>query len=250
MGTWRENCIEVNGVRIYQEQHGTGEPLICLHNFSSNSRSRFTPLLPILTGRYTCYLVDLRGHGRSDNPTREWTHELAAQDVIGLCEAMGIARARFLAVSSGAMAMLRVARYAPNLVAAMVLDSTTCRIPDAARALYKDPETLSSKLKHYYAGANEWYGAGYGPELARVFYDFRLPECDINVPIGEHAAIGCATLLIHGDRDDFFPVDIPIALSQTIPNSELMIVPDTGHIVMEFFPALVARHALEFFVRH
>ncbi len=249
MPDWKERYRSVNGAKLYVEQHGTGEPLICLHNFSSNSRARFMPLLPVLAERYTCYLVDLRGHGRSDNPTREWSHELAALDIIELCKALGIDRARFLAVSSGAMTMLRVARYAPNLVSAMVLDSTTFCVPEAAKIYYKDPATLSPKLKQYYAEANEWYGASYGEELARVFYDFRLPECDINVPLELHHAIECPTLLIHGDRDMFFPSDIPIALRQTIPDSELLIVPSTGHIVMEFHPEMVAQETIAFFDR-
>ena len=145
--------------------------------------------------------------------------------------------------------MLRVARYAPELVRAMVLDSGTYRVPVSARQCYKKPETLSVKLKKYYEEANEVYGPEYGPILAKIFYDFRLQECDINIPLEALQEIEAPTLLIAGDRDIFFPADIPLAMKQTIPHSELLMFPDTGHIVMEFFPEIVAKRAVEFFRR-
>ena len=246
---WSGFYVPVTGAKLYVEQYGFGDPLICLHNFSSNGRSRFLPLVPILSEYFTCYLVDLRGHGRSTNESEEWNHELISRDIIELCEYLKFTSMRFLAASLGAVAMLRVARYAPELVRAMVLDSGTYQVPVSARTYYKNPETLNTKLRKYYEEANEVYGAEYGPILAKIFYDFRLPECDINLPLEVLREIQAPTLLIAGGRDIFFPADIPLAMKQTIPRSELLMFPDTGHIVMEFFPEIVAKRSVEFFRR-
>lgn len=243
---WLGETVTVSDAELYYETHGSGEPLVCLHNFSANARTCFTPLLPILTKRFKCYLVDLRGHGRSTNPSNNWTKEQFSRDIIELCSTLGLDRAKFLAASSGAMTMLRVARYAPNLVERMVLDSGTYRIPETSQRFYRSPESLSEKLKTYYAEANEIYGAEYGPTLATAFYDFRLPGCDINVAVETLAEIQTPTLIIHGDRDLFFPVDIPIEMKRVIPNSELSIFPNTEHIVMEFYPERVAEMAVDF----
>ena len=238
-------------VNLYYEKHGAGEPLICLHNYSSNSRVRYGPLLPVLSKYYTCYLVDLRGHGRSDNPASpDWSHEQNSRDIIGLCEALGIKRARFIGTSSGGMTMLRVARYAKYLVEAMVLDSATYRVPIQARPFYKSPDALSPNLVKYYKQANEVYGPSYWKVLAQIFYDMRLPECDINIPLDTLKEIKAPTLVVSGDRDLFYTVDIAIDMKSTIRNSELCIVPNTQHIVMEFFPELVATMAVDFFKRH
>ena len=247
--SWLGETVNVGSAELYYETHGEGEPLLCLHNFSSNSRDRFTPLLPILTKRYKCYLIDLRGHGRSDNPGNDWTKEQFARDIIGFCKEIGIDSAFFLAASSGGMTMLRVARYAPKLVRAMVIDSATYRIPDEAQKYYKAPESLSPKLKEYYKKANEIYGPDYWHELAQAFYNFRLPDCDINIPLESLKEITSPTLIIHGDRDNFFPVNIPVEMKMTIPNSELAIFPNTQHIVMEFYPERVAEMAVEFFMK-
>jgi pimeloyl-ACP methyl ester carboxylesterase len=248
---WRGETVKVGDVDLYYEIYGeeNDEPLLCLHNFSSNSRDRFTLLLPTLTKKYRCYLVDLRGHGRSNNPTNDWTKEQFSRDIIGLCEALNIDSSYFLAASSGAMTMLRVAMYAPKLVRAMVLDSGTYKVPQSAQKYYKAPESLSAKLKEYYKKANEIYGEDYWQEMAQAFYNFRLPECDINIPLESLKEITSPTLIIHGDRDIFFPVDIPAEMKMTIPNSELSIFPNTQHIVMEFYPERVAEMAVEFFNR-
>lgn len=146
--------------------------------------------------------------------------------------------------------MLRVARYAPELVRAMVLDSATYRVPPEARKYYKPPELLSPKLQQYYREANEVLGPEYGQFLARTFYDFRLPECDINTPPECLSEIQAPTLIMHGDRDFFFPANIAIEMKQTIPTAELFIFPDTKHIVTQEHPEISAEVAVSFLSAH
>jgi pimeloyl-ACP methyl ester carboxylesterase len=248
---WLGETVRVGDVDLYYEKHGDGNPpLICLHNFSSNSRKLFTPLLPQLTKQFDCFLLDLRGHGRSNNPSPDWTHEQSSRDIIGFCREIELTSAYFFAASSGGMTMLRVARYAPELVRAMVVDSATYRVPPEARRYYKAPETLSPKLQHYYREANEVLGPEYGHFLARTFYDFRLPECDINIPLEWLKDIQAPTLIMHGDRDFFFPAQIAIEMKRTIPNSELFIFPDTKHIVTQDHPLICAEIAISFLQKH
>jgi pimeloyl-ACP methyl ester carboxylesterase len=146
--------------------------------------------------------------------------------------------------------MLRVARYAPGLVKSMVIDSATYRVPPEARKFYRPPEMLSPRIISYYQAAKEATDMEYWRFLAKTFYDFRLPECDINVPLETLGDIKAPTLIISGDRDSFFTVDIAMDMKQTIPTSELLVVPHTKHIVMEYFPEMVAKRAIEFFDRH
>lgn len=246
---WRRRHVSVLDTTLYVEEHGAGPPLICLHSFASNGRARFDPLLPVLSEHFHCYVVDLRGHGRSEMGTAPWTHEQIARDIIELTRKLGLGSAFFLAASSGAMGMLRVARYAPELVRAMVLDSTTNEVPVSSRQYYRDPDHLTPKLQRLYENANELHGPAMGRRLAEIFYDFRLPECDINQPIELMRDICQPTLLIHPDRDLFFPLRIAESLHEAIPSSELYVSRDTGHIVMEFHPERVARLATEFFLR-
>jgi pimeloyl-ACP methyl ester carboxylesterase len=106
---------------------------------------------------------------------------------------------------------------------------------------YKPWEELGPKLKQYYRDANEVMGAEYGEVLARTFYNFRLPECDINIPLETLRQIQAPTLVMSGDRDFFFTIDIAIDMKLTIPNSELFVFPDTKHIVTQDHPAMCAK---------
>ena len=246
---WLGEQIPLTDVNLYYEKHGKGAPLICLHNFSANGRSRFTPLLPLLTKHFTCYLVDLRAHGRSDNPTGIWTHEESAKDIIELCEKLHINSAFFLGTSSGGMTLLKVARMKSELVKAMVIDSATIRVPESSRKFYKHPDTLTPKLIAHYEDANEIYGKDFWRYLPQTFYDFRLPECDVNLQPESLQDISAPTLIIHGDRDLFFPVDIAIDMKRNIPNSSLSVFPNTGHIVTEFYPERVAEMTVDFLTK-
>ncbi|HEY6171231.1 MAG TPA: alpha/beta hydrolase [Candidatus Kapabacteria bacterium] len=246
---WLGEQVPLTNVNLYYEKHGSGQPLICLHNFSANGRSRFTPMLPILTKRFTCYLVDLRAHGRSDNPTGIWTHEESAKDIIELCEKLHIENAYFLGTSSGGMTLLKVVRMKPELVQAMVIDSATIRVPETSRKFYRRPDLLKPSIVKLYEEANEIYGKEYWRYLAQTFYDFRLPECDVNIKAELLQDILAPTLIIYGDRDAFFPVDIAIDMKRNIPNSSLSIFPNTGHIVAEFYPERVAEMAVDFLTK-
>jgi len=60
------------------------------------------------------------------------------------------------------------------------------------------------------------------------------------------ASITAKTLVVHGDRDDFFPVPIPVEMYRSIPNSYLWIVPNGGHVPIGDHAEEFKRLALEF----
>ena len=69
-----ENFAEVNGVKLYYEIHGDGEPLVMLHGFTDTHVSWLT-WVENLSNEFKVILVDLRVHGKSTKPTNEFSHE-------------------------------------------------------------------------------------------------------------------------------------------------------------------------------
>ncbi len=67
-------------------------------------------------------------------------------------------------------------------------------------------------------------------QLFRHFTDFRHSYDDVNFTPPYLGKISAPTLIIHGDRDDFFPVEIPVEMYRSIPDSYLWIVANTGHL--------------------
>ncbi len=62
--------IEANGLRVYYEAYGEGEPLLLLHGGTATSRS-WASHLPAFAERFRVFAPDSRGHGRTDNPDGE-----------------------------------------------------------------------------------------------------------------------------------------------------------------------------------
>jgi pimeloyl-ACP methyl ester carboxylesterase len=86
-----ETYIEANGLRVYYEVYGEGEPLLLLHGGTATSRS-WASHLPAFTEHFRVFAPDSRGHGRTDNPTGELGYRAMADDVAALVDALGLRR--------------------------------------------------------------------------------------------------------------------------------------------------------------
>jgi pimeloyl-ACP methyl ester carboxylesterase len=127
--------IDVNGFQMYLDQRGDGEPLLLLHGgtgIGADWRLVFTAGDP---AGFRLIVPDLRGHGRSTNPSRAFTFRQAAADVLALLDHLGIARAKAIGLSMGAKTLLRMATQQPDRIDAMVLVSATPYFPAAAAPL-------------------------------------------------------------------------------------------------------------------
>ena len=81
--------IKVNGLRIYYEVHGEGEPLLLAHGATATSQS-WASHLATFTEHFRVFTPDSRGHRRTDNPTGELSYRLMADDVAALVGALGL----------------------------------------------------------------------------------------------------------------------------------------------------------------
>ncbi len=117
---------DVNGVRLYYEEHGAGDPLVLLHG-GLGSVEMFASVLPALAAARRVIALDLAGHGRTADIDRPLRPELLADDVAALIERLGAGPADVLGYSLGGAAALRLAVQRPALVRRLVLVSIPCR---------------------------------------------------------------------------------------------------------------------------
>jgi pimeloyl-ACP methyl ester carboxylesterase len=220
----------VNGIKIYYETHGTGEPLVLLHGFN-NSGQAWRPIVDEFAGRYRVIVPDLRGHGRSTNPAGEFTHRQSAKDVYALLDTLGIQRFKAMGISTGGMTLLHMATSQRDRIQAMVLIGATIYFPAQARAimLKSSPETLNERDMERLRGIHK-NGDDQIRMLRRQFHGFKDSYDDMTFTAPHLETIRARTLVVHGDRDQFFPVPIPVEMYRSIPQSELWIVPNGGHV--------------------
>jgi pimeloyl-ACP methyl ester carboxylesterase len=128
----------VNGLKMYYEIEGTGDPLVFIPPaFGFAGRESF----PELVQNHSVITVDLQGNGRTaDIPERPISIEQYAEDVVGLLKYLGISKADFIGESYGGdTAAVLAVRY-PELVRRVVTYSATFAPP---------PDTLNPETTHY-----------------------------------------------------------------------------------------------------
>src|SRR5881392_4076853 len=113
----------VNGLNLYYEIHGTGEPLILLHG-GLGAIQMFGEVLPSLAQNRQVVAVDLQAHGRTADIDRPLSFELMAGDIAALIKHLGIEEADVMGNSLGGGVALRTAIQRPEVVRKLVLVST------------------------------------------------------------------------------------------------------------------------------
>jgi pimeloyl-ACP methyl ester carboxylesterase len=116
----------VNGLKMYYEARGSGQPLVLLHG-GLGSGDMFGPILPALSEGRRVLAVDLQAHGRTADIDRPLRVELLADDVAALIRQLGIGRADLLGYSLGGAVALQTAIRHPQVVRRLVVVSTPFR---------------------------------------------------------------------------------------------------------------------------
>src|SRR5260221_13524272 len=96
------NYVELNGIRTWYDEQGTGEPLILLHPGGVGGDSRgFEPNLPALAAHFHVFLPERRGHGPTPDADGPYSYELMAAGTRQFLEQVGGGPARGIGSRGG-----------------------------------------------------------------------------------------------------------------------------------------------------
>ena len=221
--------IPINGMEMYYEIRGAGEPLVLLHG-GTGAGVNWDPLFKNAPAGYRLVVPDLRGHGRSTNPSATFTFRQSAFDVFAMLDHLGIERFKAIGVSLGAKTLLHMATQQPTRVAAMVLVSATPYFPDQARAIMQQVSP-DNRTDAEWEQMRQWHK--HGDEQIRALWKmanaFKDSYDDMNFTPPYLSTIRARTLIVHGDRDPLYPINIAVELYAAIPCSYLWVIPNGGH---------------------
>ncbi len=245
--------VVLNGMSMYYETFGKGDPLLLLHGFSSSGRESWQLFREQLAEKFVLIIPDLRGHGLSTNPAKAFTHRQCASDVFALLDHLGIHRVRAAGISTGGMTLLHMATQQPERLEAMILIGATHRSTEQNRMIQRQATVESlARDDDMWGGYRELrrihlHGDEQIRELRRQFNALKDNFDDMNLSAQDLRKIQAKTLIIHGDRDEYFPVELPVEIYKAVPNCALWIVPNAGHvpIIESRFP-LVASEKVRF----
>jgi len=219
----------INDMEMFYRIHGQGEPLVLLHGFTGSGEDweSFTSELSI---NHKLIIPDLRGHGRSTNPSKEFTFRQSAFDVFALLDRLGIEKFKAIGVSGGAKTLLHMSTGQPDRIESQVLVSAAPYFPAQARAIMAT-FTAENRSEEEWAFFRERHKYGDEQILALLAQGsgFKDSFDDMNFTPPYLSTIRARTLIVHGDRDPFYPVSLAIEMYSAIPRSYLWIIPNGGH---------------------
>lgn len=219
----------INEMEMYCEVHGEGEPLVLLHGFSGCG-SNWEGFAGELGREYKLVIPDLRGHGRSTNPSGAFTFRQSGLDVFAMLDSLEIGRFKAIGVSGGAKTLIHAATQQPTRVEALVLASATPYFPPQARALMSQM-TPENRSEEEWRMMRQWHK--HGDEQIRALWrqgnGFKDSYDDMNFTPPYLSTIAARTLIVHGDRDPLYPAHIAMEMYEAIPRSYLWMIPNGGH---------------------
>lgn len=243
--------LAINGIDMHVALSGDGEPLFLLHG-GGGAGVNWKGIFDAPVEGYRFVIPDLRGHGGSTNPSGEFSIRQCALDVLAMADRLKIDRFKAIGVSLGAKALLHVATLQPQRVSAMVVVSATPYFPEQARAAMAalTPETRSEAE---WAQMRSWHRHGDEQILAiwRAMRGLKDSHADMAFTPPLLATISARTLIVHGDRDPLYPVQLAVEMYQAIPDASLWVVPGGGHgPIFGQAAALFKDTAIRFLTQH
>src|SRR5919204_6381321 len=136
-GRVMEGTVEVNGVNLWYEISGEGEPVMQIHG-AGFGHFNFAPATPELAKHFKVVDYDMRGYGRSDRPVQDYDMEVWADDLAGLQDALGIAEAHIHGTSMGGMIAIVFAGKYPERTTSVVINCAAAKLGVTGRLIFKN----------------------------------------------------------------------------------------------------------------
>jgi len=238
-----DGYVSVNGLEMYYEIHGSGQPLVLLHGAFSAIGTSFGALIPELAKTRQVIGFELQAHGHTADIDRPLSLELMADDVAAAIQELGFGAVDLLGYSMGAGVALRVVIRHPETVRKLILAAVSYTFSGIHPGLMEGLGNMTPEMMHGSPWHDEYMRIAPRPEdFAKLFA--KKTEMDrqtTDLPAESIQAIRSPTLLIIGDSDFVRPEhavemfrllgggifgDTPAGL----PDSQLAILPGTSHV--------------------
>ncbi|PYM99333.1 MAG: alpha/beta hydrolase [Candidatus Rokuibacteriota bacterium] len=262
----------VDGVNLYYEAEGAGQPLVFVHEFAGDHRS-WHPQVRFFSRRYRTIAFNARGYPPSDVPegVEAYSQDRAAEDIRGVLDALKIPKAHVCGLSMGGYATLHFGLKHPDRALSLVVAGAGYgSAPGEREKFLRDSEAVvkrfeddgMAKTADFYAKGptrvqlmdkdpHSWRefhrqlaeGSARGHALTQRGVQLRRPSI---MDLGERMEkLEVPTLIMTGDEDD--PCLEPaIFMKRKIPTSGLVVLPKSGHAINLEEPEAFNRAVLDF----
>lgn len=197
--------INVNGISLYYEVCGKGEPLILLHG-NGETHHIFDELANKLASNFTLYAIDSRNHGQSEK-TEDYSYEAMAKDICCFIEEIKLAPVNIIGFSDGAIISLLIAMMRADLISKMALLGVNLKPEDFTEENYQF-------IKKNYMETKDPL--------------FKLMLEEPNIELDALKNVNIPTLLVAAEND-LFKSEMYENLLDSLPNATLKIMEGHEH---------------------
>lgn len=241
----------INNISIYYEQHGEGTDDLILIGGLSSDHQVWKSTLRHFSTHFRILIFDNRGAGKSSTPDYPYTTEMMAQDVLQLMDLLGIKRAHVLGHSMGGCIAQQIALLAPEKINKMIIACSRAKpnalanmalttreklqaagMPIEILAEYVMPLLFSETFLQNTAqvkGFIQWTMQNPNPQSAMGF-SHQLHAVKTHNVADRLSEIHVPTLVIAGDEDILMPKASANIFSESLKNSEFVVIPDCAHM--------------------
>lgn len=274
---YEEAFVEVGGARVHYLHAGSGRPMLLIHGLVGSSRN-WRNNIEALAEHGSVYAIDLVNMGKSQRVGEvDPGLQAAANRIIAVMDALGLAEADVVAHSHGGAIALMLAALFPRRVKRLILFAPAnpyCRSGDSfvrtystlwggfcARLLPYSPTPIQRLvLGEIYGGSDgvvdsclqEVVDGLRNPvtlrHVLRIIRGWFSERDKLKASLGRVKKI--PILLVWGGRDCTVSVSSAAKLHRKLKGSELAVLPGAGHAVFEERPELANRIVLEWLDRH
>lgn len=234
-------------------------PILCLHGLTRNARD-FESLAELHAGQWRVISVNFRGRALSDrdpDPSR-YAPPVYAADILQLLDELAIDQAVFVGTSLGGLVTMIVAAFAPQRIAAAVLNDVGPELDQAGldrirgyvgkEALFRGWDEAADAFQGKFGHVHPRYGRPdwmrYAKRVCRetergveLDYDMAIANAFSDVgaePVVDawpllRALAGRPVLILRGESSDLLSPDVAGKMRDSIPGAELVTVPGVGH---------------------
>jgi len=221
----RTGYAPVNGLHLYYEIHGEGEPLVLIHGGGSTIESNWARILPLLAKSHRVIAIEEQGHGHTKAIDRPFTFENTADDVAALLDHLEIGRADLFGFSNGGQVALRVANRHPRKVRKLVIASAPFRRDGMAPGFWEGMKKATlEQMPQALKDADRKINPDPKHLEALFLQDARRMNAFQDWPATDLESIAASALVIVGDQDVVTP-EHALKMSRLLQHGRLAILP-------------------------
>jgi pimeloyl-ACP methyl ester carboxylesterase len=227
---------------LYYEEYGSGESLILVHDFLGSLETEWRRFIPMFARHFHTIAFDLRGHGKTNNPSGKLHLKTLVDDLHVLYDTLQIEQANICGNGFGGYIALAYGLQHPGRVRGLIMHGT--------RFFWNDVSTRAA-LEHLEADDQRKYTQG-NTQADRQLLLAEAKECLVTISqeaIPEDAVTltDFPVLVSIGDLDEMIPRNEAEQLAQMIPNARLSVLENTRHPLRTVQSVSFLERAVTFF---